>query len=280
MPPGTPRTNRRDRTVDTGAHQGDRRRIGVVSFLNSRPLVEGLDEHPGLELLFDVPARLPALLEQQAVDAALVPVIDLARAGSRWSIVSDACIGSDGETWTVRVFSRVPAERITRLHVDGDSHTSVALARVLWQERHGRTPEIHRFQPWETDDCEAILLIGDKVVTHGAAGFAHEIDLGGAWKELTGLPFVFAVWARRAGHDVGELGALLSAARDRGVRRAAGVAARYGPPRGWSVAAAERYLTRHLSFTLTPRHQQGLSLFRELAAKWQILPPATEGVPA
>jgi len=113
--------------------QRPKHRLGVVSYLNARPLIAGLAEEPDIELIFEVPSRLPEMLAGGEVDVALVPVIDLMRRGSEWQIVSDACIGCDGETLTVRVFSRVPPERITKLHVDGDSHTSVALARVIWR---------------------------------------------------------------------------------------------------------------------------------------------------
>ena len=102
-------------------------RLGVVSFLNAKPLIEGLDSDSRIELVSEVPSRLPALLDERSVDVALVPVIDLADPGRSWRIVSDACIGCDGETLTVRVFSRVPSETVRTLHVDSDSHTSRAL---------------------------------------------------------------------------------------------------------------------------------------------------------
>ena len=79
-------------------------RLGVVSFLNAKPLIAGLDADQEIELVFDVPSRLPRLLDDGLVDAALVPIIDLVREGRNWQIVSDACIGGDGETLTVRVF--------------------------------------------------------------------------------------------------------------------------------------------------------------------------------
>ncbi|MHC4066178.1 MAG: menaquinone biosynthetic enzyme MqnA/MqnD family protein, partial [Planctomycetota bacterium] len=179
------------------------RRLGVVSFLNARPLIEGLDAAAGFELTYAVPSQLPGLLNAREVDAALIPVIDLARFAAIWEIVSDACIGSDGPTLTVRIFSRVPPEEITALHVDGDSHTSVALAMVLWNELYQTPLQIRSFQPWEADGCQAVLLIGDKVVTHELEQFGHEIDLGGAWQALTGLPFVFATWTRRTDSDLG-----------------------------------------------------------------------------
>ena len=245
--------------------------MGAVSYLNTKPLVEGLDAVGNVTVTYDVPARLPDLLDRGRVDVALVPVIDLARFGPAWEMVSDACIGCDGRTLTVRVFSRVPLERITHLTVDGDSHTSVALARVIWGEKFSRDLQISRFEPWELEACQALLLIGDKVVAHGVAGFAHQVDLGEAWAALTGLPFVFAVWAKRQDADVRGLGELLSAARDRGVAAASAIAAREAHGLGWPPELALDYLTRYLQFTLTPRHRRGMERFFELARRWGIL---------
>jgi len=252
------------------------RRLGVVSFLNAQPLVEGLDVSTGCELIYDVPARLPGLLNAGRVEAALVPVIDLARYGETWRIVSDACIGSEEETLTVRVFSRVPPEQITLLSTDSDSHTSVVLAMLLWNEMYGTALRIRPLGPESIESVEAVLLIGDKVVTQRPEGFAHEIDLGGAWRSWTGLPFVFAVWARRADRDPGDLAELLSAARDRGVARADQIAARCGPALGWPVDLARRYLTEHLSFRLTPRHRQAIDSFLDLSARWGLVPVRAE----
>jgi chorismate dehydratase len=128
----------------------ERWRLGVVSFLNAKPLIEGLDSDANLVLRHDVPARLPALLDRGEVDVALVPVVDLVKGGRRWQIVSDACIGCDGETLTVRVFSRVPPQQVRRLHVDGDSHTSVVLAAVVWQELFATPLDIIAFRGDET----------------------------------------------------------------------------------------------------------------------------------
>jgi chorismate dehydratase len=254
-------------------------RLGVVSYLNSRPLIEGLDATRGIELVYDVPARLPGLLEAGEVDAALVPVVDLARRGRDWKIVSDACIGCDGETLTVRIFARVPPEEIQRLHVDGDSHTSIALATLIWREMYGRDLIITPLDGVESfDECQAVLLIGDKVVNHRLIDFNHEIDLGGAWKSLTGLPFVFAVWAAPRRRDTNELATMLSAARDEGVRRAKVIAADAGPGMGWPVELAQRYLTMRLKFTLTERFREGLRTFLELAQRAHIVPSGAESV--
>lgn len=242
-------------------------RLGVVSYLNARPLIAGLDGDPAFKLVFEVPARLPGLLESGEVDAALVPVIDLAKPGRDWQIVSDACIGCDGETLTVRVFSRVAPHAIRTLHVDGDSHTSVALARIVWREHFGAELAIVPFNDASAaEECEAVLLIGDKVVTSRLPDFEIETDLGSVWKSMTSLPFVFAVWAAPREMDAGDLADRLAKARDSGVESAQLIAADFGPGMGWPVATAQRYLTKRLLFTMGDRHRQGLRRFLELAA--------------
>lgn len=249
-------------------------RLGVVPYLNSRPLVEGLAGNPSLDLQFDVPARLAEPLAAENYDVALVPIIDVIRSDGRFSVVSDACIGCDGETMTVRVFSQIPPHRIETLRVDGDSHTSVALATVLWRELFQRRIQVIPFdaQREGLDSCPAVLLIGDKVITKGRhAGFAYEVDLGGAWRQHTGLPFVFALWAARTA-DVrtdaarfANLARLLSEARDAGVSRAREIAEREGPRRWWPSELAVRYLTRCLKFKMDERYVEGANLFARLA---------------
>ncbi len=245
-------------------------RLGAVSYLNTKPLLEGLCTTGQIDLALDVPARLPDLLDRGLVDAALVPVIDLHRNEHTWQIVSDACIGCDGPALTVRVFSRVRPDQITHLHVDGESHTSVVLARVIWQERYGRRLQVSRFEPGKLDDLAAVLLIGDKVVTQGLADFGHQVDLGEAWQDLTGLPFVFAVWAARRDTKAARLAALLEAARDRGVAVAADIARRHASALGWPADLAVRYLTDNLCYTLTPGHGHGMQRFFEMADRWGV----------
>jgi len=248
-------------------------RLGAVSYLNARPLIAGLDADDRVQLVCDVPSRLPALLDDGLVDAALVPVVDLVQPGRNWRVVSDACIGCDGETLTVRVFSRLPADSIRTLHVDGDSHTSVALATILWRELYGTRLSVLPFTgETSPDGCEAVLLIGDKVVNNTLIDFEIETDLGSAWKSLTSLPFVFAVWASPSDVDVEGLAGRLSDARDRGVAAAEIIAADVGPGMGWPVALAKRYLTRRLKFTMGPRQRLGMARFLELARTHKLVP--------
>ena len=252
-------------------------RVGVVSYLNAKPLVRGLEANSRAALTYAVPSRLPALLDDGEVDAALVPVVDLAGEHRAWRIVSDACIACDGESLTVRVFSRVPLESIRKLHVDGDSHTSVVLARVIWREMYGCQLEVVPFLGnCAGEACEAVLLIGDKVVHNALSDYPIETDLGSSWKVLTSLPFVFAVWAAPENVAVESLAARLSNARDAGVASAGEIALKFGPAMGWPALLAERYLTAILHYTLGPRQRLGLAKFFELARKHGIVPSTRE----
>src|SRR5439155_5936270 len=105
-------------------------RIGSVSYLNARPLIYGLDAHPGVELHLEVPSRLLDGLRADRFDVALLPVIDYQRL-ENLIIIPAGGIGSDGPTLTVRLFSKVPVKQIRSLACDPDSHTSVALARII-----------------------------------------------------------------------------------------------------------------------------------------------------
>jgi chorismate dehydratase len=173
----------------------------------------------------------------------------------------------------VRVFSRVPPADVRRLFVDGDSHTSVALARVLWREMYGVELAI---QPMtdrrEPADAEAVLLIGDKVVNHQLVGFEIETDLGSMWKSLTGLPFVFAVWTAPGLLDTELLSRKLEAARDAGVQSAAMIAADFGPGMGWPVELARRYLVNRLKFTIGERERLAMTRFFALAGLHELVP--------
>jgi chorismate dehydratase len=245
-------------------------RAGVVSYLNAMPLREGLAHEPGWTLTPAVPAALGDLLDAGEIDIALLPVVDVWRRRDAVVPISDGCIASDGETLTVRVFSRVPAERVTTLHVDADSHTSVMLARLVWRRMYGTSLELVAtdMRRAEIDArCAAALLIGDKVVTRRPLGFGFEVDLGAAWKHLTGLPMVFAQWvARKDAFDDAafeRVATTLCAARDRGVATAAAIAAREAPGHGWPVALATHYLTTSLQYRLDARMRAGLARFVE-----------------
>jgi len=238
--------------------------VAAVSFLNARPLTEGLADEPGIVLRTDVPSRLLELLLGGGADIALAPVIDFQTASAELCIVPAGAIGSDGPTHTVRVFSRSPLPTLDVVSVDGDSHTSAALLRVVLEALYGRRPEIIPLEPGTAaggSPPEAVLLIGDKVVhaENWAAGYPHQLDLGEAWKKLTGLPFVFAAWLARSGDDLGGLPRALADCRRRNRRRIPEIVAAHA--NGWPRDLALRYLGEILRYELGERELAAIELF-------------------
>lgn len=252
-----------------------------------------LDHAPGVTLSYEVPSGLAQKLLAGEVEIALLPIIEILRHCEELEIVSDACIGCDGPTMTVRVYSHRPPHEIRTVSGDTHSRTSWALSSVLWRELYGQTLQIEPFaaggrhvdgvpSAWQTS-ADAVLLIGDKVVDPHRDDFAYEIDLGGAWRSHTGLPFVFAAWARRKADAawsregaVEAADALLRRARDEGAARAAEIAAAEAEEHGWPVALAQRYLCRSLRFTIDARAVEGADLFARLAVRYGLAPEGAE----
>jgi chorismate dehydratase len=245
-------------------------RLGCVSFLNARPLIAGLDEDPDVTLELEVPSRLLDGLIEHRFETALLPVIDYQRLDDL-RVVPAGGIGSDGKTLTVRIFSRCPIADIRVLACDPDSHTSVALARILLGEKTGRTPALIELHDAPDNAYDAMLLIGDKVVCDAPVGYSHDLDLGEAWKEMTGLPFVFAVWMTRLTGDVSNLDRTLDAARQRGLSDIDTIVADHARPRGWPEALARKYLTQHLTYSIGPRELDAIRKFHQLAFEHGIL---------
>lgn len=253
-------------------------RIGAVTYLNAKPLVAALaDLMPKAKIVFDHPSRLADALEAEHLDVALIPSIEYARHPG-YTIVSDACIACDGPVRSVKLFGRVPVEDIRTLALDEGSRTSASLARILLRERFGVVPEIVPFPLGAAlDRCaaDAVLLIGDRGMTHVPGAFEFVWDLGEKWFRWTGLPFVFAMWIARPGAALHGIEAALARARDEGLKHLPDIARREAPSVGIPEEDCLSYLRDHLEFRLGERQRRGLEHFFRLAAQHQLAP---EGV--
>jgi chorismate dehydratase len=249
-------------------------RIASVSYLNAKPLLWGVESFDDVRLQLDVPAKLLDRVRFNEADIALLPVIDYQRLDDL-VIVPSGGIGSDGPTLTVRIFSKTPIEQIRTLACDTDSHTSVALAQIVLAERFRIQPELCApVRGLEVTD--ACLLIGDKVVCEEPTGFAHQLDLGEAWKQLTGLPFVFAVWMTRKGINLRDLPARLSEARVEGLKHVDELVERFAIPRGWPGDVARRYLSVNLQYEIGERQLAAIRRFHQLAHRHGIIAQCRE----
>lgn len=268
-------------------------RLASVSFLNSTPLVEWFrtcgSGKVNLELA--LPSELAAYLAAGRADVGLLPTAELLT-GKAAGIVPDACIASSGPVDSVKVFVRGDLATVTRVSADRGSRSSVALLRVILAEIYGLRPTISETKPRVgsiPEPNEAVLVIGDRCFAYEKAlsksGDVRAMDLASLWRDMTGLPFVFAVWAAAPGFPervgaraVAQLGEHLRQARDYGLAHATELAVRaaadgcLGPGGEATAAAIDYYFRRSLQYTLGPSELAGIRRFQELSITHGVLP--------
>lgn len=252
-------------------------RLACVRYLNTQPLINGLDRMQGLTLLPCVPSAIADMVSRGEADIGLASIVDAVSVEPPLALLPSGMIGCDGPTLTVRIFSSVPIDRITSLHADTDSHTSVILARLVLSTRFGITPEIvpHTIgSPWP----DAVLLIGDKVVTNHPpeARYPYQVDLGEAWHSMTGLPFVYAMWMCRADAARSPAVALAASILDRQLRHNLGrmewIVRTHAPAAGWPIDLARHYLGDLLRYQVGDRERAAVEKFLSMAARQGMLP--------
>jgi chorismate dehydratase len=249
-------------------------RLGAVSYLNTKPLVYGLDPKQ-FDVRFDVPAKCATLLHEGKVDLGLIPAIEYLR-GSNYHIVPDVAMASEGDVATVAVFTRKPIGDVKTIALDLSSRTSVALTRVLCA-RHWRIEPT--FTPAEPDleamlgRADAALVIGDPAfeIDPGPRG-VEKIDLGGEWNAMTGLPFVYAMWVGRPDAATPSQCRALQQARDQGLTRLDDIAREVSGGDRDLERRSFLYLRDNLKFSLGEREAAGLRRFHELAADLGLVP--------
>jgi chorismate dehydratase len=253
-------------------------RIGAVSYLNTKPLVQGLAERlPQAEIVYDLPSRLADRLAAGTLDVGLIPSVEFFQ-NPAYSIVSDACIGCRGPVWSVKLFSRVPGPQIRTLALDEGSRTSAALVRILLRERFRLAPQLVPLpidaEP-TSSTADATLLIGDRAIHEPAGDWSFVWDLGDEWNRWSELPFVFAMWTARAGIEPGllaEVDLALRASRDEGLAHLPEIAEREAAQLGLTAEQCVRYWGHNLHFYLGVREQRGLALFYRHAATMGLAP--------
>ncbi|MGH3736947.1 MAG: menaquinone biosynthetic enzyme MqnA/MqnD family protein [Micromonosporaceae bacterium] len=185
-----------------------RPRVGHIQFLNCLPLYWGLMRSGALldvELTKDTPDRLNELLVTGDLDIGPISLVEYLRNADRLLLLPDLAVGSDGPVLSVNLVSTVPPDQLhgRRVALGSTSRTGVLLAQMLLEERYAVRPSYLRCPPDLTEmllEADAAVLIGDVALRAGLQASEqdlHVTDLGTAWREWTGLPMVFAVWAVR-----------------------------------------------------------------------------------
>ena len=173
-------------------------KVSAVSYLNTMPFIYGL-KHSNLIDSINVQLNYPSLCAEKLlnneVDIALVPVAIIPQL-KNYYLISDYCIGSFGCVETVCLYSNVDIREVTKITLDYQSMTSVALLKILLKEYWGLKPLITNSKPGFENNIKgtnAALVIGDRAFKMNNQ-YKYIYDLSEIWKEMTGLPFVFAAW--------------------------------------------------------------------------------------
>jgi cyclic dehypoxanthinyl futalosine synthase len=256
----------------------DRLRVAAVGYLNARPLYDGLDREPAsarVRLDCASPTEVARRIAEDEADIALMPVAAAATIGDL-RIVRGGAIGARGAVRSVVVVAECPIEEITELAVDLSSRTSVVLARLLLRARsRGREPHLVGRGPREAiahvGGARGALVIGDPALEIEGR-FPHVLDLGLAWWEQTGLPFVFAAWCGRTGALSTSDERLLDRARVSGLDRRDAIADEHAARTGLLPASLRAYLRDAIRYELGDDERRGLERFYDDAASAGLLP--------
>lgn len=173
-------------------------KVTAVSYLNTKPFLYGIFNNQldkQIDLQLDIPAVCAERLKSGEVDLGLVPVAVLPELQNH-HIISDYCIGSTRQVRTVCLLSNEPLENIDTIYLDYHSRTSVELLKILLKKHWKISPTlIHAKAGFEKQIGRdtAALIIGDRAIDLRSQ-FDYCYDLGEAWNDYSGLPFVYAAW--------------------------------------------------------------------------------------
>jgi len=253
-------------------------RVSAISFLNTVPLVRALlAEHPpNLEVSFTLPSACADELRAGTADIGLIPAIEYQRIPGL-VILGDAAIATKGFVRSIALLSRRPIEEVRTVSADTASRTSVALTQVLFHSRFGRGVEMvaHTAEPPAMlAECDAAVVIGDPALHYRQDPLpgVQVTDLGTWWKELTGLPFVFAFWAARREAASPDLAEAFNRWRDQGVQAVEAVVAEEAPRRNLPAEIVRAYLKENIHFTLDAACAAGLAEFYRRAGELGLAP--------
>ena len=236
----------------------------MVSYLNTRPLLLGMEQSPfkeRIELMKAYPAQIAQALLDDTIDIGLVPVAVMPLL-KHPNLISKYVIGTEGEVSSVALFSRVPMDQIEKVYLDYQSRTSVALAKILF--KHYWKKEVEFLNATEgyinqINGTTAGIIIGDRALV-SLDKFEHIYDLGSAWKAYSGLPFVFAAWVANKPIPL-EFMEAFDAANGYGLSHLEDVIALI--PAIEQVYDLHKYYTENISYELTTEKKAGLERFLE-----------------
>ncbi len=238
----------------------DKIKVGAVSYLNTMPLLYGIEHSPvrsQIDLNTDFPSAVADGLLQGTFDIGLVPVAIIPQLPYA-EIISDFCIGSNGPVASVCLFSQVPLHDITTVLLDYQSRTSVALVQILFKKYWKKQVLFEAATPGfenEIIGTTAAVVIGDRALQLHAT-IPYTYDLADAWKAFTGLPFVFAAWVANKPIP-GQFAQAFNEANRKGLEQIETIVKMHHVD-GYDL---QHYFTQNISYPFTDDKKAGLQLF-------------------
>ncbi len=250
-------------------------RIANVGYLNSVPYRVTRDL-PWAIYSEESPSTCARMLHEDEADLGLIPIAELIQRGGYTAL--DYGIASKGPVKSVLLVADCPLDQLERVAVDGSSHASASLLRLMFHELGIRNPAklpFHRYPPTEAAGAvggtTGALVIGDSAF--GVRDkFAVEIDLASWWKELTGLPFLFAVWAGKS-ERISARSKELIESFEFGISQREVFAREWAEQRGWDKDGAASYVTENILYKITDEIRAGAEEFVRRASAAGIFPP-------
>lgn len=262
-------------------------RLGRIPWINAAPVYAAMDRGivpAPAKVVSATAAELNDLLAAGELDLSVISAVEYARDAKSYHLLPQLAISCDGPVHSVALFSRRPVRELNDATVlrTASSRTSALLLELLCHHRWGVRPNFATVRAEATDlstlqslPHDAVLVIGDAALHLRMSGIYPVCeDLGAAWKEWTGLPFVFAVWAaRREADHTAVLGvhAALLASRAWGVAHLDLIATEAAQRTGIPVETCRAYLG-DLDYDLSYRHLAGLTEFFGRLAKDGLVP--------
>lgn len=253
--------------------------VSAVSYLNTTPLVWGLDVSPDLRLEFDLPSRCADRVREGSADIGILPVVEIQR--QELDFFPETGIACRGPVRSILLVSKVDPRRIRTLAADSGSRTSVMLTRILLAERYSSEPAVLTL-PADLEpmlaQADAALLIGDAALHVDPVALSQRytvLDLGEEWIKHTGLPMIFALWAGAKTNMTARLRGVFLEAAKAGVQRIDEIVVRECPPRNIPLLLGREYLTDNIAFLLNERDHQGREAYLRLARQFDTLGVST-----
>ena len=253
----------------------ERAKIGVVPYLNAKPLLVDLKNHvEKLELIYDVPSHLASRLRDKDLDVAIIPILEYFR-GPGWNLVPGISISSFGLVRSVKLFSRKFPEDVKRVALDPSSRTSNTLVKIILAEKYNCYPEYIQ-APRESSlknlsGVDAIVKIGDPALRENNP-FVWTLDLGLEWTEMTKLPMVYAVWAAYPHFPYRKtILPLLAEAKEKGRENMQVICLKEARRLDLPYSLVTDYLTNNIRFDLGEKELLGMDRFRCYAQSHSLL---------